>query len=161
MMITDFRDGQVRLLLATNVASRGLDISGVTHVINYDFPEAKGAAGIEEYVHRIGRTGRAGRKGVAITFFTEGDRRNVDDFVELLREAAQEVPVALLNLQRDPEGTSGVVSFESTKKRKRAGEKRKRTATEATSRHATLKCTEADIARSFREASSSFSEGLV
>ena len=56
-----FRDGTAELLLATDVAARGLDIGHLTHVINYDVPSAP-----ESYVHRIGRTGRAGREGVAL-----------------------------------------------------------------------------------------------
>lgn len=58
-----FRENEVRILLATDVASRGLDIDNVTHVINYDAPES-----YDDYVHRIGRTGRAGKKGIALTF---------------------------------------------------------------------------------------------
>lgn len=61
--IQDFKNNGVKVLLATDVASRGLDIDHVTHVINYDQPESH-----EDYIHRIGRTGRAGRKGVALTF---------------------------------------------------------------------------------------------
>lgn len=61
--ITDFKNGSVQLLLATDVASRGLDIENVSHVINYDVP-----ATYEDYVHRIGRTGRAGKVGTAVTF---------------------------------------------------------------------------------------------
>ena len=58
-----FKDNQIQVLLATDVASRGIDIPEVTHVINYDAPES-----YEDYIHRIGRTGRANRKGMAITF---------------------------------------------------------------------------------------------
>lgn len=58
-----FKANKVQVLLATDIASRGLDISGVTHVINYDLPES-----YEDYVHRIGRTGRAGKKGIALSF---------------------------------------------------------------------------------------------
>ena len=64
----EFRAGKLSVLIATNVAARGLDISGVSHVLNYDLPQ-----NAEEYVHRIGRTGRAGRRGTAITFVGEWD----------------------------------------------------------------------------------------
>jgi len=60
-----FRDGSIDVLVATDVAARGLDVSGVTHVFNFDLPQDP-----ESYVHRIGRTGRAGKEGVAITFVT-------------------------------------------------------------------------------------------
>lgn len=61
--LEQFRENEIRILLATDVASRGLDIDNVTHVINYDAPES-----YDDYVHRIGRTGRAGKKGIALTF---------------------------------------------------------------------------------------------
>jgi ATP-dependent RNA helicase DeaD len=64
----DFRDGKLTVLVATNVAARGLDISHVSHVLNYDVPQ-----NAEEYVHRIGRTGRAGKRGTAVTFIGEWD----------------------------------------------------------------------------------------
>ena len=63
--LQSFRDGSLRCLIATNVAARGIDIPSVTHVVNYDVPENP-----EEYVHRIGRTGRMGKTGVARTFVT-------------------------------------------------------------------------------------------
>ena len=62
-MLDMFRRNQIRILLATDVASRGLDIEDVSHVINYDLP-----ASYDDYIHRIGRTGRANKKGVALTF---------------------------------------------------------------------------------------------
>jgi ATP-dependent RNA helicase DeaD len=66
--MADFRAGKLQVLVATNVAARGLDISHVSHVLNYDVPQ-----NAEEYVHRIGRTGRAGNRGTAVTFVAEWD----------------------------------------------------------------------------------------
>jgi ATP-dependent RNA helicase RhlE len=63
--LSDFRDGRIRVLVATDIAQRGLDISGISHVINYDVP-----AQVEDYVHRIGRTGRAAQTGDAYTFMS-------------------------------------------------------------------------------------------
>ncbi len=64
-VLRQFKEGKIDILIATDVAARGLDISGVTHVYNFDIPQDP-----ESYVHRIGRTGRAGRSGVAVTFVT-------------------------------------------------------------------------------------------
>src|SRR5205085_4066045 len=62
-ILTDFKEGKLAVLVATDVASRGLHIEGVSHVINYDLPQDA-----EDYVHRIGRTGRAGAEGTAVSF---------------------------------------------------------------------------------------------
>lgn len=66
--ITDMRQGRVRILVATDVAARGIDINTITHVINFDLP-----SNVEEYLHRIGRTGRAGAKGIALSFAANKD----------------------------------------------------------------------------------------
>ncbi|MBS4213457.1 MULTISPECIES: DEAD/DEAH box helicase [Neobacillus] len=68
-----FRDAEIQLLIATDVAARGLDVEGVTHVFNYDIPQDP-----ESYIHRIGRTGRAGTKGLAITLYSTKDRPTLD-----------------------------------------------------------------------------------
>ncbi len=68
-VITGFRNGNSRILIATDVASRGLDIPLIQHVINYDLPQVP-----EDYIHRIGRTGRAGKEGSSLTFLTPNDR---------------------------------------------------------------------------------------
>lgn len=68
-----FRDGEIQLLIATDVAARGLDVEGVTHVFNYDIP-----LDAESYIHRIGRTGRAGTKGLAITFYSSADKPTLE-----------------------------------------------------------------------------------
>jgi ATP-dependent RNA helicase DeaD len=62
-ILDEFKTNQIKILLATDVAARGLDIENVTHVINYDEPES-----YSDYIHRIGRTGRANKSGVALTF---------------------------------------------------------------------------------------------
>ncbi|CAN8290431.1 unnamed protein product [Cochlearia groenlandica] len=86
-----FKEGTCPLLVATDVAARGLDIPDVEVVINYSFPLTT-----EDYVHRIGRTGRAGKKGVAHTFFTQQNKGLAGELVNVLREAGQVVPADLL-----------------------------------------------------------------
>jgi len=82
-----FRDGSVPLLVATDVASRGLDIPNVEYVINYTFPLT-----IEDYVHRIGRTGRANKTGIAHTLFTIQEKGKAGELCHVLKEANQTVP---------------------------------------------------------------------
>lgn len=89
--VNSFKDGTRPLLIATDVAARGLDIPDVEYVINYSFPLTT-----EDYVHRIGRTGRAGKKGLSHTFFTQADRARAGELVNVLREADQAVPDELL-----------------------------------------------------------------
>jgi superfamily II DNA/RNA helicase len=71
--ITNMHRGQVRVLVATDVAARGLDVTGISHVINFDLPKYA-----EDYVHRIGRTGRAGASGVAISFVSHNEVSYLD-----------------------------------------------------------------------------------
>jgi len=75
-----FRRGEIHILVATDVAGRGIDIDGITHVINYDIP-----MDADDYVHRIGRTARAGRKGHAITFVTSKDMRRLEEIRKLTK----------------------------------------------------------------------------
>lgn len=85
--IRSFKSGETPYLVATDVAARGLDISAVTHVINYELPRD-----IDSYVHRIGRTGRAGNKGLATSFMTYKDANLAQNLLELLTESNQDVP---------------------------------------------------------------------
>ncbi|KAJ8250322.1 hypothetical protein COCON_G00222440 [Conger conger] len=89
--LQDFKDGRVRILVATDLASRGLDVHDITHVFNYDFPR-----NVEEYVHRVGRTGRAGRSGASVTLVTRGDWRMAAELIHILERAGQTVPEELV-----------------------------------------------------------------
>jgi len=85
--LDQFRAGRCPVLVATDVASRGLDIPNVLHVINYDMPSQ-----IDDYVHRIGRTGRCGNTGTAISFVNERCQSVLRPLYELLKENEQPVP---------------------------------------------------------------------
>lgn len=93
--LASFKRGQTPILVATDVASRGLDIPHVNHVILYDLPST-----IEDYVHRIGRTARAGNTGKATSFFTDTDSSMSSGLARVLKEAGQPVPEFLLNGSR-------------------------------------------------------------
>lgn len=88
-----FKSGKLRVLIATDVAGRGIHVDGVSHVVNYDLPEDP-----EDYVHRIGRTGRAGEKGVSISFASEDDAFLLPEIEALLGESLKctQVPEELL-----------------------------------------------------------------
>ena len=79
--LEDFRSGKLRVLVATDVAGRGIHIDGISHVVNYTLPEDP-----EDYVHRIGRTGRAGNVGISISFACEEDAFQIPDIEELIKE---------------------------------------------------------------------------
>ncbi|WP_113410263.1 DEAD/DEAH box helicase [Hyphomicrobiales bacterium] len=83
-MLQNFKDGNLQLLVASDVAARGLDIPDVSHVFNFDVPIHS-----EDYVHRIGRTGRAGRSGAAFTIVTKRDTKHVDAIEKLIGEDVQ------------------------------------------------------------------------
>uniref|UniRef100_A0A8D0HL36 RNA helicase n=1 Tax=Sphenodon punctatus TaxID=8508 RepID=A0A8D0HL36_SPHPU len=87
--LDDFKKGRVRILIATDLASRGLDVHDITHVFNFDFPR-----NIEEYVHRIGRTGRAGRTGEAVTLVTRNDWKIASELIDILARANQLILMA-------------------------------------------------------------------
>lgn len=85
-----FKSGITPILVATDVAARGLDIPHVAHVVNFDLPND-----IDDYVHRIGRTGRAGKTGLATAFFNENNSSLARPLADLMLEANQEVPAWL------------------------------------------------------------------
>jgi ATP-dependent RNA helicase RhlB len=92
--LEDFKSGKLNVLVATDVAGRGIHINGISHVVNYTLPEDP-----EDYVHRIGRTGRAGAQGVSISFACEDDAFMLPDIEQLLGRKLNAVlpPDDLLN----------------------------------------------------------------
>lgn len=102
--LAEFKAGKVPILLATDVAARGLDVDDIKYVINYDYSNNS-----EDYVHRIGRTGRCEKKGTAYTFFTYDNGSKAKDLIKVLEEANQEIPPALQEMARNsrPSGSNG------------------------------------------------------
>jgi ATP-dependent RNA helicase DeaD len=108
-VMQSFREGKVRILVATDVVGRGIDVTGISHIINYDIPQF-----CDDYVHRVGRTGRMGREGVAYTFVApeEGNeltriemridrllkRDEIPGFEALARKPAASLPVQALGV---------------------------------------------------------------
>ncbi|CAL9756426.1 unnamed protein product [Musa acuminata subsp. burmannicoides] len=100
--LRSFKSGATPILVATDVAARGLDIPHVAHVINFDLPND-----IDDYVHRIGRTGRAGKSGLATAFFNENNSSLARSLAELMQEANQEVPQWLSRYAADRSSYGG------------------------------------------------------
>jgi len=100
-VLNEFKAGSTPILLATDVAARGLDVNDIKFVINYDYPNNS-----EDYVHRIGRTGRRDKKGTAYTFFTTTNAPKAGDLVKVLQEAKQTIPEPLYNMMNMRGGKS-------------------------------------------------------
>ncbi|XP_015521955.1 uncharacterized protein [Neodiprion pinetum] len=96
-VLNQFRGSRSAILVATDVAARGLDVEDVKFVINLDYPSNS-----EDYVHRIGRTGRSQRTGTAYAFFTPGNAHKANDLIQVLEEAKQVVNPKLYELSRNP-----------------------------------------------------------
>merc|ERR1719293_194616 len=101
-VLKEFKEGKSPILVATDVASRGLDVKDIKYVINYDLPTQ-----IEDYIHRVGRTGRAGATGSSYTFFTSDKARMAPDLIKVLEEAKQPVPEELLRMAGETPGGGG------------------------------------------------------
>ncbi|CAG5128169.1 unnamed protein product [Candidula unifasciata] len=100
--LNDFRNGRNPILIATDVASRGLDVEDIKFVINFDYPNCS-----EDYVHRIGRTGRSTNTGTAYTFLTQKNAKQATDLINVLREAKQVISPKLLQLEENSKGFHG------------------------------------------------------
>jgi len=118
-VLKEFRSGKAPILLATDVASRGLDIPDISFVVNFDYPNSG-----EDYIHRIGRTARAERTGTAYTFFTHGDSKNASELVSVMEEAGQTVPPKLQSLAGNSYGGGRKRQRYSSESNDRAGSKR-------------------------------------
>ncbi|XP_041859099.1 probable ATP-dependent RNA helicase DDX17 [Melanotaenia boesemani] len=105
-VLSEFRSGKAPILIATDVASRGLDVEDVKFVINYDYPNSS-----EDYIHRIGRTARSTNKGTAYTFFTPGNLRQARELIRVLEEARQAINPKLLQLVDTGRGGGGRSRF--------------------------------------------------
>ncbi|KAJ6224467.1 hypothetical protein RDWZM_003012 [Blomia tropicalis] len=92
-VLNDFRTGRNTILIATDVAARGLDVDDIKYVVNFDYPNCS-----EDYVHRIGRTGRRDRKGTSYTFFTSNNAKQANELIDVLKEANQEIGSKLYEL---------------------------------------------------------------
>ncbi|KAM9314591.1 putative ATP-dependent RNA helicase DDX5 [Pholidichthys leucotaenia] len=98
-VLNEFRYGKAPILIATDVASRGLDVEDVKFVINYDYPNSS-----EDYIHRIGRTARSQKTGTAYTFFTPNNMKQAGDLISVLREANQAINPKLIQMAEDRGG---------------------------------------------------------
>ncbi|KAI9815916.1 MAG: ATP-dependent RNA helicase dbp2 [Phylliscum demangeonii] len=107
-VLNEFKTGKSPIMVATDVASRGIDVRNITHVLNYDYPNNS-----EDYVHRIGRTGRAGAKGTAITFFTAENAKQARDLVAVLTESKQQIDPRLHEMSRYGGGGGGMSRYGS------------------------------------------------
>jgi ATP-dependent RNA helicase DDX5/DBP2 len=101
-VLRKFRNGECAILVATDVAARGLDVDGIKYVINFDYPQSS-----EDYVHRIGRTGRSNASGTSYAFFTDANSKQARDLISVLEEANQEINPALRDLARKSGGRGG------------------------------------------------------
>jgi ATP-dependent RNA helicase RhlE len=129
-----FKDGSLRVLVATDIAARGIDVADVTHVVNFDLPDEP-----EAYVHRIGRTARAGRSGVAYSLFDAGEASRLKAIERLIRRPIPEVatnfkapppsPRPVADLQRgENSARDGLPMQQKSKKNRWRGQQRRRAA---------------------------------
>ena len=130
LALNNFKEGNIRVLVATDIAARGIDIDELSHVINYDLPDVA-----ETYVHRIGRTGRAGSSGIAITFCDEEEKemfRNIEKLIgksiPVLAEEEYEIIKPIVNVEHRGNNNSNNRSNKGNSKvnRKKTGNHREK-----------------------------------
>ncbi len=118
--LKDFRNGHIRALVATDIAARGIDVEGITHVINFDLPNDP-----ESYVHRIGRTARAGATGISVSFCDHEERGYLRDIEKIIRQAVpvvEDQPYHSVEIANDP----GPAKKAAQRKGGRPGQRRRK-----------------------------------
>ncbi|MGE3242890.1 MAG: helicase-related protein, partial [Pirellulales bacterium] len=136
-VMKDFRAGQIRILIATDVVGRGIDVSSISHIINYDIPQSS-----DDYVHRVGRTGRMGREGIAFTFVTteEGSeltriemlinrllkRDEIEGFTTVATTVPMPAPAATANNAAEPGSDSSEPAAPAAPKKTPPGQRPRR-----------------------------------
>ena len=108
--LDDFKKGSVQILIASDVAARGIDVDGLSHVFNYDVPNNP-----EDYVHRVGRTGRAGKKGKAFTICEDKDEKNILSIENLIKNKIEIIDFEEINLENDKVDNKKVLSKDKEK----------------------------------------------
>jgi ATP-dependent RNA helicase RhlE len=113
-----FQNGEYRVLVATDVAARGIHVEGIAHVVNFDLPQAP-----EDFIHRVGRTGRAGARGVASTFAVRAERGSIQKIEKILktRLVRRELPAGLTRTEKlEPTGKVVVIPVPAPQERRRS-----------------------------------------
>jgi ATP-dependent RNA helicase RhlE len=108
--LAEFRSGKAKILVATDIAARGIDVTGVSHVVNFDMPPVP-----EQYVHRIGRTARAGAAGVAISFIAPDERPYLKGIERLTGSHLKMLPLPDNFIQEDQPGTLYIYTIHTTR----------------------------------------------
>src|SRR5436190_5018468 len=142
--LESFRNGSLRLLCASDVAARGLDIPDVSHVFNYDVPHHA-----DDYVHRIGRTGRAGKSGQAFMIVTPADSRNLDKVLKLIGKVPEEITLEGIDwgsIKDEPRAARGGARERGGRERGGRGEPRERRPREPRAHQAEAPAAEAPVA---------------
>lgn len=154
-VMKSFREAKIQYLIATDVAARGLDVDGVTHVFNYDIPED-----VESYIHRIGRTGRAGGSGLAITFVAAKDERYLEEIEKTLGAPLQREIIEQPKIKHvDENGKPQKKQFDKPKKTGQYRQKDSREGSRSGSRNDSRNSSRNDNNRSFNKPSNKNGSG--
>lgn len=154
-VMKSFREAKIQYLIATDVAARGLDVDGVTHVFNYDIPED-----VESYIHRIGRTGRAGGSGLAITFVAAKDERYLEEIEKTLGAPLQREIIEQPKIKHvDENGKPQKKQFDKPKKTGQYRQRDSREGSRSGSRNDSRNSSRNDNNRSFNKPSNKNGSG--